>query len=133
MSIFPAYINKCQTADLNPTQFHIPPADRAIATACNATLRSLGSAVGTSLSGAIIQQRLRVGLKDIAHGDRSLEEALEDVRNSLDAIKLLPPQLQVSVRDSYAGATRFAFGSQMCSFIIAFLGSLGMKEIDLEE
>ncbi len=119
-------------ADPSRTQVHIPPADRAIATACNTTLRSLGSAVGTSLSGAIIQQRLCTRLKDIAHGDEHLKEVLEDVRNSLDAIKLLPPYLQISVRGSYAGATSFAFGAQMCSFILAFLGSLGMREIDLE-
>lgn len=120
-------------ADSSLTQVHIPPNDRAIATAVNTTLRSLGSAVGTSLSGAIIQQHLRIRLKEIAHGDEHLEHVLKDIRDSLDANKLLPPYLQVSVRDSYAEATSFVFGAQICSFMLAFCGSLGMKEIDLEE
>ncbi len=119
-------------ADRSSTKVHIPPVDRAIATACNITFRSLGAALGTSLSGAVIQQRLRIRLEGIANGDEALEKALEDVRNSLDAIKMLPPRLQASVRESYAGATRWAFGVQMCSFVVAFLGGLGMKEVDLD-
>lgn len=68
-------------------------------------------------------------MEEIAHGDRRLEEALEDIRISLDAIKLLPTHLQASIRDSYSEAPRFAFGSRMCSFVVAFLFGLVIKEI----
>ena len=41
-------------------------------------------------------------------------------------------RLHPSVRDSYAGATKWAFAVQMGSFVVAFLGGLGMKEVDLD-
>ena len=94
-------------ADLCRTKVDIPSADRAIATGCNIELRSLGAALRTSLPRAFIQQRLRIRHGEITHGDKSVKKALEDVRNNLDAMKLLPVQLQASVRDNRAFAYRW--------------------------
>lgn len=75
---------------------------------------------------------MRIQLREIAQGNRGLEKVLKDVRNSLDAIETLPPRLQAAVRDGYAEATRFAFGFQLCTFVVAFFAGLGTKEVHLD-
>jgi hypothetical protein len=83
--------------------------DMAVAVACSYLFRSLGSIIGISTSTAVLQQVLRVVLASRLHdGDRAAEIE-EGVRQSLDYIRELPPQVASIVRNCYAVATTWAF------------------------
>ena len=109
---------------------NVEKSDQAIATACFYVFTQLGSAVGTSVAGTIIQNVLRTRLNDLSvSGDVSgAVDAISNARDSLDFVKQLPPELQVVVRGIYASAIMFSFVYSMGDFVLAFLCTTGIKE-----
>ena len=95
--------------------------DQAIATACSYLFRSLGSVVGLSLSAAVVQQSLKMELRE--HLGSGKEAALIErhVRESLDYIKTLKPNLQIIVRECYGSSVRNAF---IFAIVIASLAAM---------
>lgn len=86
------------------------PADQAIATACSYLFRALGSVVGVSLAATVVQQSLRTHLRESLGGDDGrADEIVERVRQSLDYIKELDPEVRTIVRACYQRATSNAF------------------------
>ncbi|KAF2427559.1 MFS multidrug transporter [Tothia fuscella] len=84
--------------------------DQAIATACSYLFRSLGSAMGVSLCATAANQALRANLRaKLGNGDDA-DRIAEKVRQSLEFIKTLEPEMRSIVRDCYAQGTRAAFG-----------------------
>ncbi|KAI9682042.1 MAG: hypothetical protein M1817_000096 [Caeruleum heppii] len=82
-------------------------ADQAVATACSYLFRSLGSAVGVSLTASVVQQFLRAHLRDALGGNGAeADEIVQKVRRSLDYIQTLEPGVRELVRDCYESATR---------------------------
>ncbi|KAL8687885.1 MAG: hypothetical protein Q9218_006065, partial [Villophora microphyllina] len=69
-------------------------ADQAVATACSYLFRSLGSIVGLSLSATVVQQSLRNELQDRLNNGEDAEEIVQRVRQSLDYINTLPPDIK---------------------------------------
>lgn len=86
------------------------PEDQAIATAGSYLFRSLGSVVGLSLSATVVQQVLRNQLQDRLGSGEDAGKIVENVRQSLDFIKTLSPEMAEVVRECYGTATRAAFG-----------------------
>ncbi|KZF26225.1 MFS general substrate transporter [Xylona heveae TC161] len=82
--------------------------DQAIATACSYLFRALGSVVGVSLSSTVVQQSLRQHLQSSLTG-KEAEKIMLRVRESLEYIKTLDPDVREVVRDSYARSTRAGF------------------------
>lgn len=109
---------------------NVEKSDQAIATACFYVFTQLGSAVGTSVAGTIIQNVLRTRLNDLSVGDDvpGAIDAISNARDSLDFVKHLPPELQVVVRGIYASAIGFSFVYSMGDFVLAFLCATGIRE-----
>lgn len=102
---------------------NVPKSDQAIATACFFVFTQLGSAVGTSVGGTIIQTVLRIRLSDISIG-----EDISNARDNLDFVKSLAPELQKIVRDIYASATGYSFYFSMGNCVLALLCAIGIRE-----
>ena len=92
--------------------------DQAVATACSYLFRSLGSVIGLSLSATVVQQSLRMQLRDRLKSGKDAEEIVKSVRESLDYIKTLEPDVREIVRQCYGTATRAGFGLMLG--IVAF-------------
>ncbi|EON62487.1 hypothetical protein W97_01709 [Coniosporium apollinis CBS 100218] len=87
--------------------------DQAVATACSYLFRSLGSVAGVSLSATVANQALRAHLKSELSSGKDAAKIAERVRQSLEYIKTLEPEVRSIVRDCYARSTRAAFGLQI--------------------
>lgn len=99
------------------------PQDQAVATACSYLFRSLGSVVGLSLSATVVQQTLRNQLRDRLKSGKEADTIVKRVRESLDYIKMLDPEVRETVRQCYGSATRAGFGLMLGIVAFATLSS----------
>lgn len=97
--------------------------DQAIATACSYLFRSLGCVVGLSLSATVVQQTLRSQLRDRMSNGKDADQIIERVRESLDYVKTLEPEVREIVRQCYGAATRNGFGLMLGLVAFAMLAS----------
>jgi hypothetical protein len=104
------------------------PADQAIATACTYLFRSLGSVTGVSVAATVVQATLRVELRDRLESGKVADEIVERVRQSLDFIKTLEPNVRVIVRRCYQGATNASFAVSILVMCGALVASCFIKE-----
>ncbi|KAF4965029.1 hypothetical protein FSARC_7123 [Fusarium sarcochroum] len=106
--------------------------DTAVVVACSYLFRSLGSSIGISTGSAVLQQVLRTQLAArLPNGDEA-REIEENVRQSLDYIKELPPHLAAQVRSSYQVATLGAIALITIYLVISFLMAFWIKERPLK-
>ncbi|KAL8650135.1 MAG: hypothetical protein Q9226_005276 [Calogaya cf. arnoldii] len=103
-------------------------ADQAVATACSYLFRSLGSIIGLSLAATVVQQSLRDQLQDSLGGEKDPEEIAQRVRQSLDFINTLSPELQQLVRKCYSHATRNGFGLMLGIVFFSMLSAFFIRE-----
>ena len=99
------------------------PADQAVATACSYLFRSLGSVVGLSVSATVVQQSLRIQLRDRLKSGKDADHIVNRVRQSLDYIKTLDPEVREIVRLCYGAATRAGFELMLGIVACAMLSS----------
>jgi MFS family permease len=97
--------------------------DQAVATACSYLFRSLGSVVGLSLSATVVQQTLRTELRDHMNDSKDADQIVKRVRESLDYVKTLDPELREIVRRCYGTATRNGFAFMLGTVSLAALAS----------
>ena len=112
------------------------PADQAIATACSYLFRSLGSVVGISIISSLVQAQLRSRLQASLGSSKEAEEIVRNVRESLDFIRRLEPDVAATVREAYAKSIRDGFGVVLglvvcaavasCEFVVFLLVILGV-------
>ena len=102
--------------------------DQAVATACSYLFRSLGSVMGLSLCSTVIQQSLRTGLRSALHDFKNIDMIVDNVRQSLDYVRTLEPQLQHLVRECYGRAISHGFGSLVGVSFFALLFSFFIRE-----
>ncbi|MCJ1341756.1 hypothetical protein MMC09_007053 [Bachmanniomyces sp. S44760] len=102
--------------------------DQAVATACSYLFRSLGSVIGLSLSATVVQQSLRMQLRDRLKSGKDAEEIVKSVRESLDYIKTLEPDVREIVRQCYGTATRAGFGLMLGIVAFAMFSSFFIRE-----
>lgn len=79
--------------------------DQAIATACSYLFRSLGSTTGVSLSATLFNSTLRTSLARALGSGDAAARIQQAVRRSLESIRELAPDVQTTVRRSYAVGT----------------------------
>lgn len=103
-------------------------ADQAVATACSYLFRTLGSVVGLALSATVVQQSLRNQLEDQLNNGDDAEEVVQRVRQSLDYIKTLPPEVRQIVRECYSHATRDGFCLMLGMVFFAMLSAYFVRE-----
>ena len=99
------------------------PEDQAVATACSYLFRSLGSVMGLSTLAAITQQFLRDRLQSELHSDKNAEWIVRNVRESLDFVKTLAPEVQAVVRKAYGSAITTSFGILIGVAAMSFLAA----------
>lgn len=109
------------------------PEDQAVTTACSYLFRSLGSVVGVSLSATVVQQSLRGRLRVELGDGKDADKIVEGVRQSLDYIKCLNPEVRDLVRQSYGHAVRDGFALMVPMVFLAFLSSLLIREKKLSK
>ncbi|KAL9004997.1 MAG: hypothetical protein Q9188_002211 [Gyalolechia gomerana] len=102
--------------------------DQAVATACSYLFRTLGSVVGLALSATVVQQSLRNQLQDQLNSGEDAEEIAQRVRESLDYVKTLPPDMRQIVRECYSHATRDGFGLMLGIVFFAMLSAYFIRE-----
>ncbi|KAL3466476.1 hypothetical protein BJX64DRAFT_274472 [Aspergillus heterothallicus] len=85
------------------------PEDQAVVTACSYLFRSLGSVIGLALSSTVVQQVLRGRLREALRHSKDIDRIVDGVRQSLDFIKTLDPDVAKTVRDCYGWATNKGF------------------------
>ncbi|EGR52805.1 uncharacterized protein TRIREDRAFT_53475 [Trichoderma reesei QM6a] len=105
--------------------------DSAVAIACSYLFRSLGSSVGVGISSAVLQQVLRGQLASRIGNDDDAGQIEEKVRQSLDAIKELPPLVAEQVRSSYRVAIMASLAPSLCFGLVCFLATFWVKEKSL--
>ncbi|KAL8945977.1 MAG: hypothetical protein Q9222_007567 [Ikaeria aurantiellina] len=103
-------------------------ADQAVATACSYLFRSLGSIVGLALSATVVQQSLRNQLEDRLNNGADAEEIVQQVRQSLDFIKTLAPDVKQIVQECYSNATRDGFGLMLGIVIFSMISAFFLRE-----
>lgn len=83
--------------------------DQAVVTACSYLFRSLGSVMGVSLCATAANSALRAALtKDLGNG-HDAEKIARKVRQSLQYVKTLEPEIAEIVMGCYARSTQAAF------------------------
>ncbi|KAI0901483.1 MFS general substrate transporter [Annulohypoxylon nitens] len=109
------------------------PDDTAVAIACSYLFRSLGTTLGISISTAVLQQVLRTGLAaSLGDDDDRARQIEEGVRQSLDYIKKLEPEVANLVRECYAVAVQWAYLPVAFFAFGALLSSVWVREKKLE-
>jgi EmrB/QacA subfamily drug resistance transporter len=115
--------------------------DLGIATSSNTFFRSLGGAFGTAIFGTILNQQvnsnLKSGFADLASSNPdqlgNLDQSLLDsLQNNTEVITTLPPLVQTTVLESFAGAFQTVFWVALPVVIIGFIFALFLKEKPLQ-
>lgn len=106
--------------------------DMAVAIACSYLFRSLGTTIGISTSTAVLQQLLRIELAAKLNDGGRAREIEEHVRQSLDYIWDLPPQIAHIVRDCYATASTWAFAPVAVLCVLCLLATVFIREKKLD-
>ncbi len=101
--------------------------DQAVATACSYLFRSLGSVVGLSISATVVQQSLRTQLRDRLRSGKDADQIVKRVRESLEFVKSLDPEIQVIVRNCYGIAIRNGFALMLVVVSFAMISSCKSK------
>jgi hypothetical protein len=102
--------------------------ERPIATACSYLFRSLGCVVGVSISASIMQQYLRMELQASLSNFADVGTIVQHVRESLDYINTLSPDVGQVVRSCYADAIRVVFCLDLCLAVAAMWFSWFVKD-----
>ena len=79
--------------------------------------------IGLSLSATVVQQSLRNQLEDKLRSGKDADEVVRRVRESLDFIRGLEPEVRDVVRKCYGAATRDGFGLMLGIVCFAMLSS----------
>ncbi|KAK2467212.1 hypothetical protein APHAL10511_000761 [Amanita phalloides] len=106
---------------------HAGPADQASATAVSFLFRSLGSVLGLSAGGTLIQSTLRYLLQRRLSRD-DVQEIVKCVRQSLSCLNKLDPGTKATVVQSYAEAIQVTFLFTAAVATLAMLSSLFIEE-----
>lgn len=97
-------------------------------TACSYLFRSLGSIIGLSLSATVVQQILRERLRSALRDSKDIDRIVQGVRQSLEFIKTLDPQIRDIVRRCYGTATNLGFAFMIGIVFFALFSSFFIRE-----
>jgi len=101
---------------------------QAVITSASYAFRSTGSTIGISIAGAVFQNILSTKLWDQFGGRKNAAEIIGRIRNSLDAIKFVPPDWQRGTLDAYVGALQGVWVTTLVMAILGVCVSLFLRE-----
>ncbi|KKA17631.1 hypothetical protein T310_8428 [Rasamsonia emersonii CBS 393.64] len=119
--------NQITNSDLRSVS-NAAPEDQAVVTACSYLFRSLGSIIGLSLSATVVQQILRERLRSALRDSKDIDRIVQGVRQSLEFIKTLDPQIRDIVRRCYGTATNLGFAFMIGIVFFALFSSFFIRE-----
>ena len=93
--------------------------------------RSLGSAIGISFSGIILQHFLRDGLREALKDGEGADRIIRHVLQSLEYTRKLDGKLQDIVEATYNDAIRMTILFQLCLFGGSLLAVVWIREKSL--
>ncbi|EKG21267.1 Major facilitator superfamily [Macrophomina phaseolina MS6] len=103
-------------------------ADQAVATACSYLFRSLGSVFGVSVAATLVNQELRRRLAEALGDGEEAAVIAERVRQSIEYIRSLAPEVARVVRRCYAESTRAAFALEIALVVGAAVSAWFVRE-----
>ncbi|CAH0018558.1 unnamed protein product [Clonostachys rhizophaga] len=98
-------------------------ADHAVSASTVYLIRSLGAVWGVSITSAIVQTTLSVRLPDALSGISDKWRVIDDIRHSVEALKTLPPDVQLKARLVYFDGIHYAFASVVVAGAIAVIAA----------
>ena len=102
--------------------------DQAVITSASYAFRSTGSAIGITIASAVFQNILKIRLWAELGDREGASDVIGRVRDSLDAIKVLPVEWRGEVRQIYMEALRGVFLTSLGLGLLGGLVSLTMRE-----
>ena len=105
-----------------------PPQEQAVVTACSYLFRSLGSVIGLSLCSTIVQQSLRTSLRSALHDSKDIDKIVDGVRQSLDFVRTLDPEMRQLVRACYSDATNKGFSFMIAVVSLSLFSAFFIRE-----
>ncbi|KAF8523955.1 MFS general substrate transporter [Hysterangium stoloniferum] len=106
---------------------NVTPGDQAVATAGSYLFRSLGGVVGIAVGSAVVQNKLRLYLVEQLAG-RGVDQIVRRVRESLEYIHTLDPELRSVVRGSYEQALAIALWVVLVTSLCTFISAIFIRE-----
>ncbi|TPX07911.1 uncharacterized protein E0L32_010366 [Thyridium curvatum] len=94
-------------------------ADHAVCASTVYLIRSLGTVWGVSITSAIVQTTLSVQLPKALSDVPDNMKVVESIRHSVEALRHLPPDVQLKARLVYYEGLRYSFAASTCFALIA--------------
>ncbi|KAH6654450.1 major facilitator superfamily domain-containing protein [Truncatella angustata] len=98
--------------------------DHAVCASTVYLIRSLGTVWGVSITSAILQTTLSVQLPEALSDVPDKWQIIDNIRHSVDALRQLPPDVQLKARLVYYNGLRYSFAASTGVAVIAVITSL---------
>ncbi|KAF2666184.1 MFS general substrate transporter [Microthyrium microscopicum] len=121
--VFPANFGQGM---VNPGTLFTSPAffdhsDHAVSASTTYLLRSLGGVWGVAITSAIVQNTLNARLTKAFHDLPNKNALIDEIRHSVDAIRSLPPDIQLAARRAYHQGIQYSFATSTIFAGVAFI------------
>lgn len=101
---------------------------QAVITSASYAFRSTGSTIGISIASAVFQNILQTQLTARFEGIHDSEKIISRVRNSIQEIRRLPPDLEQRALDAYMSAFKGVWATLLGMVVVAALFGLFVRE-----
>ncbi|KAI4206565.1 MAG: hypothetical protein LQ346_001055 [Caloplaca aetnensis] len=101
---------------------------QAVTTSASYAFRSTGATIGVTIASAVFQNLLNLRLQSQFGELPDSQELIARLRDSLDEIRILPPDLKGQAMDVYMGALRGVFLTTLGIGVLGAAVSLAMRE-----
>lgn len=101
---------------------------QAVITSASYAFRSTGSTIGISIASAVFQNILQTQLTARFDGIRDSEKIISRVRNSIQEIRRLPPDLKQRALDAYMSAFKGVWATLLGMVVVAALFGFFVRE-----
>ncbi|KAJ4145780.1 hypothetical protein LMH87_004616 [Akanthomyces muscarius] len=99
-------------------------ADHAVSASTVYLVRSLGTMWGVSITSAIVQTTLSVRLPEALGDVPNKWKIIDDIRHSVDALRNLPPEIQLKVQHVYYDGIRYSFTASASATALVLIAAL---------
>lgn len=109
----------------------VKPSDQAVVTSLSYIFRSTGSVMGLCVASAVYQQILEKDLWARFGDTKDAAAVIQGIRDGLDYVNTLPPQMQLLVKKSYMLALRATFSTTVGFGVLALVCGFLIRELEL--
>ncbi|KAI5923502.1 major facilitator superfamily domain-containing protein [Camillea tinctor] len=99
-------------------------ADHAVSASTVYLIRSLGTVWGVSITSAIVQTTLSVRLPDALSDVPDKWTVIDAIRHSVEALRKLPPDIQLKARMVYYEGLRYSFAASTAFTVVSICAAL---------